>query len=320
MNTVEFGNNTPQQGSSKGSQSNNVAAVIVLFHPEVKLLERLLEGISAQVERVILVDNTPGFRHLDQHRIQGIPSNLEYMPLGENRGVAEAQNVGMTAAFTADFTHVVLFDQDSAVPDSMVKALMDAERALTSAGMKVAAIGPVFIDEKTGTKTVKAVRLSFLRMRRLAVCGEIPVQSDYIISSGSLISKTAILDIGLMRADLFIDWVDIEWGLRAQSLGYCNFICPLIEMQHSVGDEFTKILGREFYLHSDIRNYYIVRNAVHLVISEPRMGWQWRIITAAKIPTYVAMYPLLSKTPGKAFSLLLRALRDGFQGRLGRLD
>ena len=68
-----------------------------------------------------------------------------------------------------------------------------------------------------------------------------------------------------MREDLFIDWVDIEWCLRAESQGLESYIVPSAIMMHSIGDDTVRVLGRDINLHSDLRNYYMVRNATYLL-------------------------------------------------------
>jgi rhamnosyltransferase len=132
-----------------------------------------------------------------------------------------------------------------------------------------------------------------------------------------LIGTAAFGAIGLMRDDLFIDWVDIEWALRARSLGYKSYYVPNAGMAHSVGDDVVQVLGRDFHLHDDLRNYYLLRNATYLMRVKS-MGWRWKITFAPRIPCYFVLYPCLSKSKLKNARLVLRAFMDGLRGRLGR--
>jgi rhamnosyltransferase len=122
----------------------------------------------------------------------------------------------------------------------------------------------------------------------------------------------------MMRDELFIDWVDIEWGLRARALGYKSYIIPSIRMMHSIGDSFVPFLGKNINLHGDIRHYYLVRNATFLLRIR-HMGSEWRMVTLLKIPQYVLFYSFYSRNRLKSIRLLLRALRDGVSGKLGRV-
>lgn len=306
------------------SANLGVAAVVVVYYPDLLLLRRLLISIRNQVERIIVVDNTPT---PDEHADCVFPVwfseqgfDVTYQPLYANYGIAKAQNCGITAAIQAGCGHVILFDQDSFVSEGMVRHLMQAEMGLLAKQIKVGSVGPVFIDEKTGEFS-KALRHDLLRLKKIEISTveTLPVSVDYMISSGSLIRIAALLEIGGMKEELFIDWVDVEWCLRARSLGYAHFMIPAARMYHSIGDKYVAFAKRKINLHNDVRNYYIVRNACHLIFDK-RMDKRWRLLTLFKIPQYVIFYSLtsVSKQRFKAFVLLLRACVHGCMGRLGK--
>ena len=46
---------------------------------------------------------------------------------------------------------------------------------------------------------------------------------DYLIPSGCLIPMSVLDKMGGMRDDLFIDYVDIEWGLLASHHGFQSY-------------------------------------------------------------------------------------------------
>lgn len=294
-----------------------IVAIVVLFNPDRYQLSRVVRTASAQVDRIILIDNTPNVFSLEHYDLAQTPG-IRYRPLGENRGIAQAQNVGIREALDDDCSHVLLLDQDSALSEGMVEELLRAERLLLGAGKKVAAVGPLFVDERSGARS-RAVRHRYLRVNRVHIdcASDDPVESDYIISSGSLISESVLRAIGLMREDLFIDWVDVEWGLRArQQGGLACFVAPRAVLQHNLGDKTTSVFGEQKYLHSDFRNYYIVRNATFLLRLNS-MGWQWKTVTALKIPQYVLFYSWHSERKLNSFMLLTRAFVHGIIGRVG---
>ncbi len=297
-----------------------VAAIVVLYHPDPLLLDRLLRSVMGQVEKIFVIDNTPGSTADRSSFFDQYQGNISYLALGENKGIATAQNVGIRKGTDAGYSHVLLLDQDSALPPGMVKKLLDAESKLILAGENIAAVGPLFVDEKTGNFS-RAIRYSYLRIHKIAVDQSSwrPVETDYLIASGSLIRSVAFFDIGVMLEELFIDSVDIEWGLRAKNLGYKSYIIPSIRMMHSIGDGFVQFLGRKINLHGDIRHYYLVRNAAYLLRIR-HMGIEWRLVTLLKIPQYVLFYSFYSKNRLKSIKLLLAAILDGMYGKLGRLE
>jgi rhamnosyltransferase len=296
-----------------------VAAVVVLYHPELPLLARLLESVLGQVDTVIVVDNTSMPSAEFSEFFEKYNNRVVYIPLGENMGIATAQNVGIRKSLSEGYSHVLLLDQDSFPPVDMVNKLLSAERKLLQSGKNVASVGPIFIDEKSGA-TSKAIRHALLHVRKLTVDAtmEEPVEADYLIASGSLIRTLVLADLGAMRDELFIDWVDIEWGLRARRAGSKCYLVPDAVMKHSIGDTYVHLIGKNINLHNDTRNYYIVRNAVYLLRLKS-MGWRWRLITVLKIPLYVCFYSWHSSNMWNSFLILCKALSDGVRGRVGRL-
>ncbi len=170
-----------------------VAAVIVLYNPDMSLLDRLLRSVVGQVQSAFVVDNTPGsFVAFSSHfeKYQGIVS---YVPLGENKGIATAQNVGIRESLSAGHSHVLLLDQDSTLPPGMVTKLLEAETALIQSGEKVAAVGPLIVEVKNG-KRYGAVRHGWFHTSRISIdpSTDKPVATDYLNASGSLI-RTEVL-------------------------------------------------------------------------------------------------------------------------------
>lgn len=300
--------------------TNKIAAIIILYFPDMKLLKRLLNSVHGQVTHIFVIDNTPSISlaGLSQSWFESESYDVTYHALGDNYGIAKAQNVGIEFAIKADCDHIILFDQDSVIPAKMIQELLSAEMSLLSESVQVGSIGPLFLDEKTG-KYSKAMRQGYIRVNVIDVSpmDTEPVKTDHLIASGSLIRTDVLKVIGLMREDLFIDWVDIEWGLRGTRLGYSHFIVPTAIMRHSIGDDFAVVGNRNITLHNDIRNYYIIRNACHLLL-DPQIGRKWRTDIILRIPIYIIAFTLCSKNRLNTFKTLLRACLDGFSGRLGK--
>ena len=297
----------------KKDEYRMIGAIIVLYFPNQQLLERLLASASYQVDKFYFIDNTPngcGFKVFNV--------NIVYHSLNENLGIAKAQNIGLNLAVEDGCDWFILLDQDSALSVGMIDALLEATITLEKDGSRVAAVGPLFCDEKTNLYS-HAICHKGPIVRRITLHPEmeVPVESDYIISSGSLISKKSFDAIGLMYEELFIDWVDIEWGLRARSIGYKIYIIPNAVMKHCIGDSSVFVAGRHRNLHAHVRNYYIVRNATFL-LRKKYMGWKWRIAVLFKIPQYVLFYAWHSHPRLKNLKSLCGAVIDGLRGKLGK--
>jgi rhamnosyltransferase len=297
-----------------------IAAIVVLYYPKRDALDRLLRSVVGQVDRVFVMDNTPGPPEETVAFLRQFEPQVRYMSLGTNQGIAAAQNAGIRASMAAGCSHVLLLDQDSAVPAKMVERFLAVEAALIREGKTVGAIGPQFFDEKTG-KTYPAVRLGVLRVRKLYldVNSREPVEADYLIASGSMIAISVLRQVGLMRDDFFIDWVDVEWGLRARSMGFRSYHVPDVLMTHNVGDAVVTILGRDVHVHNSVRNYYMLRNAIYLFRLKT-MGWRWKITFAPRVPCYLFLYPFLADDRLRNVRCVLRALGDGISGHMGEMQ
>jgi len=298
--------------------NNKVIAIIILFKPEYDVLNLLLDSVVEQVEKILIIDNTPDpqVKEIEKLIIK-FGQRTQYVPLFDNVGIAAAQNVGIKMAKDSNASHVLLLDQDSILPEKMVEGLLSEEASLLSKGVSVAAIGPSYIDQKTN-ESVSAVEASFLRTKRKSHSGtNEPLHSDYIIASGSLIRVDVLNKYGLMREELFIDWVDIEWGERCRVNNCYSFVSQNVIMKHSIGDEHANILGKTIYLHSDFRNYFIVRNAVYLS-KDKGLRLKLRFSMLFKVPYYIILFSLLSKSKFYSMKLLSRAALDGMRNNMGK--
>ena len=68
--------------------------------------------------------------------LEGFGKPVSYVPLGKNRGIAEAQNIGIDLSIKEEYSHVLLLDQDSALSSGMVNKLLAAEEELLGKGEK----------------------------------------------------------------------------------------------------------------------------------------------------------------------------------------
>ncbi len=294
-----------------------IAAVVVLYRPDLTLLERGIQSVSEQVDTVYMVDNTEVPQDELTTFLRKWEKHIQYFPLGCNKGLATAQNLAIGKCLRAGYSHVFLVDQDTVLPTRLTEKLLRSEGELVDSGIRLGAVGPLFIDQKTQVLSY-AIRYAWFRARKIHIepPGSGPVEADWLISSGSLIRSSVLEEVGAMRDDLFIDWVDAEWGLRARSKGFRNFIIPDAVMQHSIGDDSVEVMSHSFNMHSVARNYYIVRNATYLL--RPKgMGWKWVTAMLLRIPKHIAVHTWYSEDRWRSFTVMMGAVVDGVRGRLG---
>lgn len=249
-------------------QINGVCAVFVCYFPDRGLLGQALDALRPQVGGIVVVDNDAESEVRCWLKERAAYDGVIHLIPGSNIGVAGGHNLGTQWASANGFSHVLLMDQDSiCAPDMVAKLYHTLMRLNGSSRGDVAAIGPQIIDARHG-KPYPFIRLR-LTGNRIKVTGDYgaPVQTDILISSGTLVPIETLEIVGEMDSSLFIDNVDIDWCFRAASMGFKLYGLPSATMTHHLGDRVITIwfFGRwEIVVHKPLRLYYITRNRIRL--------------------------------------------------------
>lgn len=292
-----------------------VSAVIVTYEPALDALGRLIAAVSPQVDSLIVVDNGSGGEFGRWLAEQAPAARLT--ALGGNYGIARAQNVGIETARAERADYVLLLDQDSVPAPDMAARLVEAAEAKRAEGVRVAAVGPRYEDARQ-MNPIPFIRVEGLRLERLTCASPAAVvEVDYLIASGCLIPMEALDAVGGMREDLFIDYVDIEWGLRAQRKGYRSFGACAARMSHALGDEPVYFRKRYIPVHSPLRHYYHFRNAVWLY-RQPWPRANWKMIDGARLLRKFVFYSLMTPPRLKHAGMMALGIAHGLAGRMGK--
>lgn len=295
---------------------STVQAIVVTFDPARDRLDAALSAVRPQVERVLIVDN--GSHDARALRAVSKRHGAVLHENGENRGIAAAQNFGIERALRAGAKHVLLLDQDTVLARGSVAAMLGHLDLLRQKGERVAAVGPAHLDARDGA-VAKARRARGLAIGQFPVAGDAPVEADFLTASGSMLPLEAIETVGAMEEGLFIDLVDVEWGLRARASGYRSFIVPGIVSDHALGTGRIQVPGRRITVHAPVRDYYWTRNALKLA-RRRAIHPAWRLFFARRALAHLATYPLLADRRMERLRLISRGLRDGLLDREGPLQ
>lgn len=299
-----------------------VVAVVVTYRPDPQALTALLDALAPQVGAVVVVDNGTGGPEVTVP-VERLGDAGSLLVLGENLGIATAQNRGLAAARDSGATHVLLSDQDSVPAPDMVERLLTAIGAPRPAGaLPLAAVGPVTVDRRTGAAPLvfTAQRSGPRRAPELPTTDGALVEVPFLIASGTLIDVPALETVGPMSDALFIDHVDLEWGLRAARAGFALAAVVGAGLEHSLGDDTRRVPWRSRHVHVQAveRNYYMVRNTVALIRGGLLPG-PWRRGYVRWITRYIGYYLLAVPPRGRRARLMARGLVDGLRGRGGAL-
>lgn len=292
----------------------SVVAIVVTYEPALDILANLLDMLVPQVSSVVVVDNG-SHADLDVWNNKRETKTVELLQLGENLGIAAAQNIGIQWARIRGAEFVLLMDQDSIPSHNMVVKLMSviSEQSLT------AVAGPRYMDDRQNNPP-PFILVRGLSLNRCACTTEKSVVLvDYLIASGCLIPMSVLDKVGCMREDLFIDYVDIEWGLRASHYGFQSYGVCTAHMQHSLGDHPIKFLGKNIPLHSPLRHYYHFRNAV-LLYKEPWVPLNWKLVDGWRLCIKYVFYSLFAKPRITHWRMMTLGLWHGLIGKSGKLE
>jgi rhamnosyltransferase len=212
---------------------------------------------------------------------------------------------------------ILLSDQDSKPAEDMVFELRKAAVQLMASGKKVGAVGPCYMDIRQNNPPPFIRIEGFFVRRQFPEKSDSVVDVDYLIASGCLIPSRVLDNVGLMNVDLFIDYVDIEWGLRAKTLGFQSFGVFAAKMAHSLGDEHISFVGKKIPLHSPLRHYYLVRNGFWLY-KQKGLPLNWKFVDGYRMLIRICFYTLFAKPRRKHFSMMMQGLFHGLKSRMGR--
>lgn len=298
---------------------NKIAVIVVLYYPDLNHLKKFIESLDKQSDLILMIDNTPE-KDINFVEIREISSSsrIKHIPLFENYGIAYAHNVGLKEFNKSDCDFVIIFDQDSFIENGFIQLLLSEYKKIEKVESKIAAIGPAFRDTKT-QRISPAIQISGLKVNRVEILpSKDYTESDYIISSGTLIKRGSLNLIGNMMEELFIDYVDVEWGLRAKSYGYKCFIVNNVIMTHTIGDQskYVPLVKRYVNIHSDFRKYFLLRNPIYLIFYGKRLPLNWKLIQIPKVLLYFLFVLIYVKADFKIFKIFFKAIKDAFLKRM----
>ena len=276
---------------------NRIGVVIIVFHPNARLLESKLKKLGNDVA-VVVVDNTPN------ETINIEQANITYIPLYENTGIANAQNVGIGNLLERGCTHVVFFDQDSDFTEKYVRSIVDEYERISTVRKNLFLLGPTVINKTNGEEY-----RSVIHSDKKADQGF--VEKREIISSGCCVSMAKLNKVGLMDALLFIDYVDFEHCWRANSKGYVCGITQNVTLPHKVGNnELHFPHGYRVIISAPFRYYYQYRNWLWLC----RKGYvprQWKINTCIKFMSRIIYFPFVVNEWKSIEKNMFKGIHDG---------
>lgn len=288
----------------------NVCGIVVTYNPNTHELKENLESVIHQVGGICIVDNStdPDL----QKKVFAFQQDESIHVLSNERnfGIAAAQNIGMKWALQQGYDAFFLLDQDSKLIEETVSILVREYNYVLDSNENIACIGPLAFDRD---KSEEAVYHSYRNGE------ERIIKVQQTLSSGSLIPKSAFIQIGGMEEDLFIDLVDYEWCWRAEKMGYSTYVTQEVKMAHRLGEDRYHFLGKSIGVPSPIRHYYQFRNTL-IMFNRSYVPLNFKLKYMLILPFKFFFFTLFVKPRAVRFRMITKGIIDALKGVKGDIN
>lgn len=220
-----------------------IAGVVILYEPSDEDLSNMNTYID-DVDLLYVIDNS--IEKNDSRLIKS--KKIKYIFNNENKGLSIPYNDACELARKDGYKWLLTMDQDTRFEKNVLNVLKDKiEHTDTSD------IGIVVAWHNTKLHVPKPKE-------------DIDYPLD-VMSSGNLVNLDIHKKLGGFKDWLFIDGIDIEYGLNLRKHGFKIMRVNTVEMIHNLGDlYYKKVLNKEILVtnHSALRRYYMVRNYLYI--------------------------------------------------------
>ncbi|EXE25490.1 MULTISPECIES: glycosyltransferase family 2 protein [Acinetobacter calcoaceticus/baumannii complex] len=293
----------------------NIACIIVSFNPDISRLLMLVNDITNQGAKPILIDNDSRDFEIFS---KDIPENIYVLKLPSNMGIAHAQNVGIEYAKKIKSEYVFLFDQDSRIPADFIKNMVSEYQELELEDKELGILGPRLYNDYYDFYYKANVKGDWGGNIKVDVRNILhPLKVNFLIASGSLMRIVLFDKVGLLKDNYFIDSVDTEFCFRTISCNYAVYMSGRNFMFHNVGDKTLKIFKWDISIHSALRRYFMLRNYIFM-LNESYVSK--RVVFGFLIRYLIVQSLIFIKVDNRKeyFKYFFKAIVDGLIGKGGK--
>jgi rhamnosyltransferase len=211
------------------------------------------------------------------------------------------------------------FDDDSVPGTDSLAMLLESIGSLNGKQAEVGIIAPLPVHRETGTYYPPLFwRDGFVKPTAEQMCGSLWF-ADMVIASGCLVRQEVVERIGLPRTDLFMDFFDFEYSLRARAHGYKIAVIPGAQLEHEIGHARRVWLpggSRLWTSYAPWREYYNSRNLVYA-------GWylypnlRTKRFVMKHLARHAGAVVLFSSRKVACIWKMMQGFWDGYRAKLG---
>ena len=300
---------------------NSISAIIVTFYPDDRFFE-MLRSIENQVDNIWIVDN--GSSGQIRTKLEDLGSNannsFNFILNDENLGLAAAQNQGIREAINEGSKWILLLDQDSIPAGNMIDKMIVAAESYQEKNY-LGMITPRH-ENDDGEPSIPSysTKHGFRLHRYFMKVDEVDDTLAFGMASGSFIPSAVLQEVGLMRDDFWIDYIDYDFSFRLRKMGYRIIGVGAASLKHRLGESFKKHIGNfsfTYHVHPALRRYTIYRNRIRVIREYGLKFPNFLIFEALSISKDILKLAFIEGDKKKKFNAIIVGIIDGLMGRGG---
>lgn len=269
-----------------------IGSCTVLYNPDIHVINNL-ETYVRNVDISVIVDNSDDKNVV----VQNLKNDKRfiYIDMNGNKGIAAALNRGIEYLYNQGIEFALTMDQDSQFPSQFYQNIV---RIVDRNKQTYSVIGLNF-NHKVDTSNANVI------------------EAHYWLTSGNFVNIADFINVGKFNENLFIDYVDIEYGykLYRHNLRLCYL--EGYSLRHKIGNPIEiHLFNKKFYAmnHSPIRYYYRYRNSFYLYKMDKKFFRReyWRELFI-NIPKMI----FFEHDRKNKFKMICKGIRDAKKGKLG---
>lgn len=267
-------------------------SVTVLYNPNFIEISDFLNELIQAGYFLFLIDNSEK-KIEKEFDIFINHSNVTYISFKQNKGLAFAQNKGLKEAISRNFETVSLFDQDSFIRSANYIRLVEE-----FTNSKYDIMCPLVRSKNNPLKIEESLKLNFIGWPIPLIIDESKTlhRADVVIASGLTCNLKVFEEVGFFKEDYFIDYLDIEWCLRARNKEKKIVVNSSFTLLHSIGIDQENYIIFNPQTHAPERTFYQFRNNLSL-------------FKESHIPIVYCIHELLANLVNLIFKLIFKKNR-----------
>ncbi len=285
-----------------------ILIVIIAYNPEDNFTDQLS---IPNVDYLIVDNSSKPTKNIADFCARS--THCKYQPLNDNVGIAKALNVGCEYAVEHGYKWVVTMDQDSKFTADIFNKMLSFANSFK------------FLEQTSIFSPLHVLQNN----TKLSTPNTPYTERLCVMASGNLLNLDVWKKIGGFTDEMFIDYVDTEYGIKSVLAGYKIIVVNTIEMPHRLGDLKTinfmgkplKLFGKPMIVlnHNYIRKYYQARNSLYLFKKYLHSDVKLRQVLIFTVYIFITTV-LFEKDKLRKMKYMYYGVRDFFKQKYGRLE